>query len=436
MDICPIDSLDALWKWENRTDVDHEYTEKLVNFKPRSGPQVLVCHDMKGGYLEEEMNGGKQFEEGKYPYMMLNWWQIDIFNYFSHHFVTIPPAEYTRISHQHGVLSLGTFITEWIPGKEICAMILESEESVEKTVNCLVAVANHFGFDGWLINIENEIDEKKIELLLRFCSSLTKKSRESNENSRVIWYDSVLHNGKLHWQNALNAENCRFYDACDAIYLNYNWTDGDLFRSAEFGRLDRIFVGIDVWARGCVGEFHCHESFALAKLFHISVALFAPGWIYEKFPDENQIVMGIRFWEKLKPHIRTRPLTSANFSTNFCSGMEENWRFRLSSLELQPQHLSAFCHPIVGKGVVLFGGNRIFPLFTFDSIPCGEIEIICESDNAINVLWNHNEIAGKTGEHTWIISQSGTIESIKIQTANHDKTVIRRFSVSCFNSKS
>ncbi|CAI2348124.1 unnamed protein product [Caenorhabditis sp. 36 PRJEB53466] len=213
-------------------------------------------------------------------------------------------------------------------------------------------------------------------------------------------------------------------------------TDGDLFRSAEFGRLDRIFVGIDVWARGCVGEFHCHESFALAKLFHISVALFAPGWIYEKFPDENQIVMGIRFWEKLKPHIRTRPLISANFSTNFCSGMEENWRFRLSSLELQPQHLSAFCHPIVGKGVVLFGRNRIFPLFTFDSIPLGKIEIICESDNAINVLWNHNEIAGRTGEHTWIISQSRTIESIEIQTANHDKTVIRRFSVSCINSKS
>uniref|UniRef100_A0A8R1E6W3 FYVE-type domain-containing protein n=2 Tax=Caenorhabditis japonica TaxID=281687 RepID=A0A8R1E6W3_CAEJA len=253
---------------------------------------------MRGGYLEEETNRGKQFEPDKYPYTFLNWWQIDVFNYFSHHFVTIPPEEYTRISHKHGVLSLGTFITEWIPGKAICKKILENEETVEKTANSLVAIARHFGFDGWLINIENEIEPERIELLIRFCSILTQKSRESNENSRVIWYDSVLHSGRLNWQNELNTENCKFYEACDAIYLNYNWTDHKLLKSAELAPLDRIYVGVDVWARGCVGEFQCHESFALASLFRMSVALFAPGWIYEKFPDENQIVKGIQ-WKLL-----------------------------------------------------------------------------------------------------------------------------------------
>lgn len=294
MDIQPIDSLNDLWNWEKREDVGKAYSEPLVHFKHRPGPQILVCHDMKGGYLDEETSGGKQFTKDSYPYTFLNWWQIDIFNYFSHHFVTIPPAEYTRIAHKHGVLSLGTFITEWTDGKEICSKILESEEMVEKTVDSLVGVARYFGFDGWLINIENEIEENKIDLLLKFCSNLTEKSKKSNTSSRVIWYDSVLHNGKLKWQNALNADNNRFYESCDAIYLNYNWTDGDLLTSAEFGSLERIFVGVDVWARGCVGEFDCHKSFALAELFHMSVALFAPGWLYEKFPEENQIVKGIQ----------------------------------------------------------------------------------------------------------------------------------------------
>ncbi|PIC42168.1 hypothetical protein B9Z55_009332 [Caenorhabditis nigoni] len=294
MTTSPIDTLEELWSWEKREDVRNDYTEPLVHFKPHAGPQILVCHDMRGGYLPEESTEGKQFEKEKYPYMFLNWWQIDVFNYFSHHFVTIPPSDYTRIAHKHGVLSLGTFITEWKSGKEICSRILENEETMERTVNSLVAVANFYGFDGWLINIENEIDEEKIELLIRFCEKLTQKSKEKNLNSKVIWYDSVLHNGKLHWQNALNSKNNKFYEACDAIYLNYNWKDGDLLRSAEFGILEKIFVGIDVWARGCVGEFNCDQSFALAKLFHMSVALFAPGWIYEKFEEENQILKGIQ----------------------------------------------------------------------------------------------------------------------------------------------
>lgn len=432
MTITPIDTVDELWTWENREDVGEEYIEPLVHYKPHNGPQILVCHDMRGGYLQEESTEGKQLEKDKYPYMFLNWWQIDIFNYFSHHFVTIPPEDYTRVAHKHGVLSLGTFITEWTPGKGICSKILENEETMDRTVDSLVAVANYFGFDGWLINIENEIEEEKIELLLRFCSRLTEKSKEKNSNSKVIWYDSVLHSGKLKWQNALNAKNNKFYEACDAIYLNYNWKDGDLLRSAEFNLLERIFVGIDVWARGCVGEFQCDQSFALAKLFHMSVALFGPGWIYEKFEEENQIVKGIQFWSKIYPHVKTRPLTNANFSTDFDTGMGLNWVYRLANVQLQPQNLNSFCHQVVGKGLTLFGRNRKFLLFTFDEIPFHEISVHCESNHPIDIIINRTEIVGKSeemGKSRWIYRQSGVLETISIQTTSHDETVIKLFCI-------
>lgn len=428
MTISPIDTLEELWEFEGGKEKD--YREPLAHFKPHSGPQILVCHDMRGGYLKEETTEGRQFEVEKYPYMFLNWWQIDIFNYFSHHFVTIPPEDYTRIAHQHGVLSLGTFITEWDAGKAICSKILENEEVMEKTVDSLVVVANHYGFDGWLINIENEIEKEKIGLLIQFCSNLTRKSKKFNKNSKVIWYDSVLHSGKLKWQNALNAENNKFYKACDAIYLNYNWKDGDLLRSAEFGILERIFVGIDVWARGCVGEFECDKSFALAKLFHMSVALFGPGWIYEKFEEYNQIVMGIQFWSKLYPYIRTRPLTSANFSTNFCTGMEENWRYRLRSVQLQPQHLTSFCHQVVGSGLTLFGRNRNFLLFKFDSIPLKKLRVACKTDSPIKLSFNKNDPIEHTGDSCWIIENPGVLESIAIHTTSHDETVIKSFEIS------
>lgn len=41
------------------------------------------------------------------PYVFYHWKYIDIFNYFSHHLVTIPPAMWTNAAHKHGVLSLG-----------------------------------------------------------------------------------------------------------------------------------------------------------------------------------------------------------------------------------------------------------------------------------------------------------------------------------------
>ncbi|KHJ96746.1 hypothetical protein OESDEN_03283, partial [Oesophagostomum dentatum] len=83
------------------------------------------------------------------PYVFLNWWNIDIFCYFSHNFITIPPIGYTNIAHDHG----------------------------------------------------------------------------------LIWYD-----------------------CCDGIYLNYNWTDEMLLSSADFGSINKIFVGIDVFGRGCLGR--------------------------------------------------------------------------------------------------------------------------------------------------------------------------------------
>lgn len=52
-------------------------------------------------------------KDGKnYSYRFNHWNSTDIFIYFSHHRLTIPPPSYTNIAHQNGVKSLGTFITE------------------------------------------------------------------------------------------------------------------------------------------------------------------------------------------------------------------------------------------------------------------------------------------------------------------------------------
>lgn len=41
------------------------------------------------------------------PYSFYHWQYIDIFVYFSHHTVTIPPVCWTNAAHRHGVCMLG-----------------------------------------------------------------------------------------------------------------------------------------------------------------------------------------------------------------------------------------------------------------------------------------------------------------------------------------
>lgn len=133
------------------------------------------------------------------PYAFYHWHHIDIFNYFTHTLVTIPPAVWTSAAHKHGVVVIGewngseeqfryiwrhdhlnmekrtldfwcvfsprlwlarlsgTFITEWKEGAAVCEAFLKDEESYRAVADKLVQISHYYGFDGWLINIENKL---------------------------------------------------------------------------------------------------------------------------------------------------------------------------------------------------------------------------------------------------------------------------------------
>ena len=243
----PIKTLDEVWSWKPR-DVKKSWME-IDNLKPRSAvqritkcelnngnaydfevlpnetsrPKVLVCHDMKGGYIEDRfINGCYDLREE--PYRFVHWSLIDTFVYFSHHLITIPPRGWIQAGHRNGVEILGTIITESDEGKKICDEVLKTRDNVDEFVNICCKISVCHNFEGWLLNIENQLDKEQVPNLLYLVEKLTKEIHDAiGVGAKVIWYDSVTHEGKLNWQNALNEKNAKFFDSCDGIYLNYGW---------------------------------------------------------------------------------------------------------------------------------------------------------------------------------------------------------------------
>lgn len=72
----------------------------------------------------------------------------------------------------------------------------------------LAILTKIFGFDGWLLNIENKATNT--DVLKEFVPYFTNLIHQDNPGNLVIWYDSVTEDGELQWQNQLNDKNRYF----------------------------------------------------------------------------------------------------------------------------------------------------------------------------------------------------------------------------------
>ncbi|XP_042212805.1 cytosolic endo-beta-N-acetylglucosaminidase 2-like [Homarus americanus] len=345
---CDSGELHPLKTWEELIEWKEPSvnSDEIVNVKklcsrashhPPTYPNTLICHDMKGGYLEDRFYKGCG---NKDAYRFYRWSGIDMFVYFSHSLVTIPPPGWINTAHQHGVKVLGTFITEWDTGSAICKKMLASKDSVANCVSQLVKIASYHSFEGWLINIENEIDPEQIGLLKDFVQRLTLGMKEACPSAVVIWYDSVTIEGKLKWQNELNDLNRAFFDACNGIFLNYTWTDDHLKRSQEAAgeRSSQVYVGLDVFGRNFYGggKFNTFKAMEAARAHNLSAAIFAQGWTYET--QDNFVEAENRLWDSLAPYLAHHGPQCLPFRTSFCQGFGEKCFLRGKIVRNDPWH--------------------------------------------------------------------------------------------------
>ncbi|KAJ1417713.1 Glycoside hydrolase, family 85 [Sesbania bispinosa] len=322
----PIKTLQELESRSYFESFHYPFNKASVPILDSSSPnrrRLLVCHDMAGGYLDD-----KWIQGGTIPnaYAIWHWHLIDVFVYFSHNLITLPPPCWTNTAHRHGVKVLGTFITEWDEGRAVCDVLLSTKESAQMYAERLAELAVDLGFDGWLINMEVNLDPGQISNLKEFVDHLSLRMHSSLPGSLVIWYDSVTIDGNLSWQDQLNKYNKPFFDICDGIFVNYTWKE-DYPRLSAAVAGDRkydVYMGIDVFGRNTYGGGQWNTNVALDVLRKndISAAIFAPGWVYEtKQPPDFETAQNSwwglveRSWGVLRNYSGALP-----FYTNFDQG--------------------------------------------------------------------------------------------------------------------
>ncbi|PIK34400.1 putative cytosolic endo-beta-N-acetylglucosaminidase isoform X1 [Apostichopus japonicus] len=208
--------------------------------------------------------------------------------------------------------SFCTFITEWKDGAIRCREIFQSEAAFKAVADKLVDVAICYNFDGWLINIENPIQPQHMPQLIDFVKYLKESMHREKPGAKVIWYDSVIQDGSLKWQDMLNPLNSMFFDGSDGIFLNYTWTEQKLESTVtnSASRRQDVFVGVDVFGRNCYGgggwntwkwllsvfdllllfkSLNAHSGYGSYQNKTLSSAIFAPGWVYECLPKKTSL---------------------------------------------------------------------------------------------------------------------------------------------------
>lgn len=356
----------ANWRLESAFTHAINISNTPLAARPAQDPigisQLLVCHDFKGGYHPSEAAQGQVFLDASnggpkhpIPYTLEFLPYVTTFVYFTHKRVTIPPAPWINVCHRAGVRVLGSLMFEGNNDtSEAGRLFEEGSEGEFIYATQLTAIAETYGFDGWLLNFESTFPLTSWSpiALERFLYEL--RSGLSPHKS-VVFYDSLTVLNTINYQNALTSLNAPWLMASDKLFVNYWWRELQLgetaFKASIMGRARDVLMGVDCYGRGTMGNggFNVGIPLQLINRYGLSVALFAPGWTYENFDGRAFHTLDRRFWmgeglgEGVASCVDTHPAgTTKFFYTNFNRGYGSSWWLRGEKISSIPWiHLGA-----------------------------------------------------------------------------------------------
>lgn len=289
-----------------------------------------------------------------------------------------PSADIIDSAHTNGVPVLGTvfFPPEDYGGKFewMHEFLVKDKDGNFPMAHKLVEVAQYYNSDGWFINQEtgnrgsDYINPELADLMKEFLEYLQKIKPK---NMEIVWYDSMIDDGRVFWQNRLNQYNKNFLgekgkELSDSMFLNFWWTEdrysvvdpnnddnrliynvtgnelkesGDLAKKMGRDKYD-LYAGVDVQANGYNTPIKWNYLFPKNQEANTSLGLYCPSWTYDSSKTVDEFLQKeSRFWinEKGDPRsqssedwkgisnniVEKSPITQLPFVTNFSMGNGE-----------------------------------------------------------------------------------------------------------------
>ncbi|MCE5172166.1 S-layer homology domain-containing protein [Paenibacillus profundus] len=200
--------------------------------------------------------------------------------------IVAPSADIIDAAHKNGVPVLGTIFfppnayggdIEWL------REVVQEENGRFPIADKLIQAAEYYGFDGWFINQEThdgtEEDAAKVQKFMKYFQE------HKPANMKLLWYDSMVKDGNVSWQDALNEKNESFLQdgsqrVSDNMFVNFNWfkkgtVASSIDKAQQLGRQPQdLLFGIDEQASG----FNPNWNKLFEQSKDASVGLYRQDW--------------------------------------------------------------------------------------------------------------------------------------------------------------
>ncbi len=273
-------SIDELKAWtpdgptaDNALIATQELLPRFENTDTQFNP--ALSNDMEIAYLPDGMGNFANYSEEQNQfnlYNFTNWSYIDKLVWFGGTWeenIQLPSAPWVNTAHKNGVKVYANvfFAPNAFGGSTaILQNFLEQDGDGDFVViPIMVEIMEHYNFDGWFINEETNTTADVGQLMYEFLRDLTTAVEAVGKD--VMWYDAMLLNGTVDWQDRLNTNNSPFVQndedgnpgngfeqrVSSNIFINFFW-GGTPFpldsrdRANEIGRSEfEVFTGVDLW---------------------------------------------------------------------------------------------------------------------------------------------------------------------------------------------
>ena len=216
---------------------------------------------------------------------------------------SIPPVVWMNACHRNGVLILGGIFTYQTQNFIDFNTLMADAATAATAANQLVAIAQYYGFDGYMVDIESfsnigslssggTINVDNFQL---FLSTLRAGLHSNSPHAFLMYYETI--NGQSNEQNInqsfneLCAQNQMFLQSgstvvSDGMFCNYGWNRAMVASSAALAEeLNRsplaVYMGIAV-SQVSPNPFETWKVMKTCVENDVSIALWGANWPFSQ----------------------------------------------------------------------------------------------------------------------------------------------------------